>query len=132
AKRSAKTFHDGPAVDLPRSHPNKGRSDKNSERPIIYLPLRLAHRASSNGWEVTMSKRLAAGLLLLAVVGLTGTAVAQQAAGPLTEAVRTATEKYKDPAAAIADGYAAMPCVSGPASGAMGIHFVNVKYLEDG
>ncbi|RYE83075.1 MAG: hypothetical protein EOP19_14725 [Hyphomicrobiales bacterium] len=78
-----------------------------------------------------MSKRFAAHFLCLAI-GLTGTAIAQEPAGPLTDAVRAATEKYKDSAAALADGYAAMPCVSGPASGAMGIHFVNVKNLEDG
>lgn len=55
-----------------------------------------------------------------------------QIGNPLAEAVRSATEKYQDPAAALADGYVAMPCVSGPGSGAMGIHFVNPPLLEDG
>jgi hypothetical protein len=65
----------------------------------------------------------------LAVSG--GTAIAQQPSGPLVEAVKQATEKYQDVAAAAADGYTAMPCVSGPAGGAMGIHYVNVGYIED-
>lgn len=63
---------------------------------------------------------------------LCGAALAQEPAGPLAEAVRAATEKYKDPAAAVADGYAPMPCVSGPAGGAMGIHYVNGDYVGDG
>lgn len=77
------------------------------------------------------------------IIGLTATAVlwgasalahdgvAHNGPNPLAEAVRAATEKYKDPAAAIAAGYVPMPCVSGPASGAMGLHYANPAYLED-
>jgi hypothetical protein len=66
----------------------------------------------------------------LALAALSSGAVAQSAT-PLEDAVRAATLKYKDPAAAVADGYVAMPCVSGPAGGAMGIHFANPPLLED-
>jgi hypothetical protein len=55
-----------------------------------------------------------------------------QSTSPLVDAVRAATAKYHDPAAAVADGYVAMPCVSGPAGGAMGIHYANPPLLEDG
>jgi hypothetical protein len=70
------------------------------------------------------------GLAAIAVLW-SSVAAAQEGANPLAEAVRAATEKYKDPAVAIAEGYVAMPCVSGPASGAMGLHYVNLAYLED-
>lgn len=79
-----------------------------------------------------MHKHLVASFLVVGVLGMAGAAPAQEPAGPIADAVRAATEKYQDSAAAIADGYAAMPCVSGPAAGAMGIHFVNVANLEDG
>lgn len=64
------------------------------------------------------------------LMALCGTALAQSSS-PLADAVRAATEKYKDPAVAVADGYVPMPCVSGPAGGAMGMHYVNPPFLED-
>jgi hypothetical protein len=67
----------------------------------------------------------------IAVVVSSGATFAQQTSGPLVDAVKAATEKYKDPAAAVADGYVPMPCVSGPGSGAMGIHYVNPPNIED-
>jgi hypothetical protein len=73
--------------------------------------------------------------LIMSAIALavwSGAAFAQQTAGPLVDAVKAATEKYKDAAVASADGYVAMPCVSGPAAGAMGVHFVNVSHIEDG
>src|SRR5687768_4681215 len=70
----------------------------------------------------------------LVAVGMVygGTVVGQEPAKPLAELVRAATEQYKDPAAAVAAGYAPMACVSGPTSGAMGVHYVNVDFLQDG
>jgi hypothetical protein len=59
-------------------------------------------------------------------------ASAQQTDNALANAVRAATTKYKDAAAASADGYVPMPCVSGPANGAMGVHFANPALIEDG
>lgn len=66
----------------------------------------------------------------IAIAALCG-AAAGQSATPLEDAVRAATIKYKDPAVAVAAGYVAMPCVSGPAGGAMGIHYANPPLLED-
>jgi len=54
----------------------------------------------------------------------------QQAA--LVQAVREATEGFKDPAAAEAAGYhLAFGCVSGSDFGAMGLHFVNMDLVGD-
>ena len=45
--------------------------------------------------------------------------------GPLPEAVREATERFRDVENAIAEGYALSGgCVSGPEQGAMGVHYV--------
>src|SRR5262245_40160043 len=56
-----------------------------------------------------------------------------QASGPLLQLVRQITEPYKNVAAAEAAGYAlAFGCVSGPDSGAMGLHYVNMPLVLDG
>jgi len=45
--------------------------------------------------------------------------------GPLIDKVRAATARFKDINVAIADGFVqGTPCVSGPDTGAMGVHFV--------
>jgi hypothetical protein len=45
--------------------------------------------------------------------------------GPLIDKVRAATARFKDINVAIAEGFVqATPCVSGPDTGAMGVHFV--------
>jgi len=51
----------------------------------------------------------------------------------LVKVVREITQQYRDVAAAEADGYAlAFGCVSGPDSGAMGLHYVNMPLVMDG
>jgi hypothetical protein len=78
---------------------------------------------------------VAAGLLLIPAPG--GKATAQQKSinapshsghgvrGPLPEAVREATERFRNVNTAIAEGYALSGgCVSGPEEGAMGVHYV--------
>ncbi len=51
----------------------------------------------------------------------------------LVKIVREATEKYRDVAAAEADGYQLLfGCVTGPDSGAMGLHYVNLALVGDG
>ena len=51
----------------------------------------------------------------------------------LVKVVRQVTEKYKDVATAEAAGYAlAFGCVSGPETGAMGLHYVNMPLVADG
>lgn len=61
-----------------------------------------------------------------------GTEQSRQAAA-LLQVVREATERYKDVTAAQADGYQlTFGCVSGPDSGAMGLHFVNFPLVGAG
>jgi len=53
-------------------------------------------------------------------------------AGALIRAVQQSTERYKDVAAAEAEGYGLMfGCVSGPDQGAMGLHYVNFPLVQD-
>lgn len=50
----------------------------------------------------------------------------------LINVVREATERFRDVAVAEAEGYALMfGCVSGPDSGAMGLHYVNLPLVGD-
>lgn len=54
-------------------------------------------------------------------------------AGALLQIVRDATERFKDVSAAEAAGYVlTFGCVSGPDSGAMGLHFVNFSLVASG
>jgi len=50
---------------------------------------------------------------------------------PPADHVRAANERFKDVSAAVAEGYAPIPCASGVDGGAMGIHYVNAQYLKD-
>jgi hypothetical protein len=53
-------------------------------------------------------------------------------AGALVGIVRESTERYRDVAAAEADGYVLQfGCVSGPDAGAMGLHFVKGSLVGD-
>lgn len=53
--------------------------------------------------------------------------------GPLLKAVREATAQFKDVSAAQAAGYQPLfGCVSGPDSGAMGLHYVNMALVATG
>ncbi|HSD75487.1 MAG TPA: hypothetical protein VLB75_12020 [Steroidobacteraceae bacterium] len=52
---------------------------------------------------------------------------------PLVQKVRRATARYKDINVALDEGWVpATPCVSGPNSGAMGVHFVKPERIGDG
>ena len=54
-------------------------------------------------------------------------------AGALVQAVREATERFRDPVLADAAGYKPQfGCVSAPERGAMGLHFVNSSLVADG
>jgi hypothetical protein len=71
------------------------------------------------------------------VFGSSPSAIAQdESAHPPTGLVRTVLEstgRFRDPSAAIAEGYeAGTSCVSGPEEGAMGVHFGNEVLIEDG
>jgi hypothetical protein len=54
-----------------------------------------------------------------------------KSSSPLADAVREANSRFADVNAAVAEGYAPIPCVSGIDGGAMGIHYVNGDYLKD-
>ena len=57
----------------------------------------------------------------------------QVPASGLIWTVREATERFKDVRVAEAEGYSLMfGCVSGPDSGAMGLHYVNLPLVLDG
>jgi hypothetical protein len=80
----------------------------------------------------------------LGAAALAATAMPLQAAGAdhgdshvasnaLVQLVRQVTAPYKEPSAAEAAGYAlTFGCVSGPDSGAMGLHYVNLPLVLDG
>jgi hypothetical protein len=53
----------------------------------------------------------------------------KQEHSPLAEKVRKATARFRDVNVAIAEGYSAGPCVSGPNRGAMGVHLINANLL---
>ena len=69
-------------------------------------------------------------LALSAIVGA-GAASAATDSNPLMDHVRAANARFKDVKAAVAEGYAPIPCTSGIDGGAMGVHYVNAKYLQD-
>jgi hypothetical protein len=84
--------------------------------------------------EVTIGALLLAGGVSLPALGQTdhGHASASEA-GALVGIVRQATERFRDPAIAEAEGYVLQfGCVSGSDAGAMGLHFVNGALVGDG
>ena len=67
--------------------------------------------------------RSVCGLLLSQPLFMATTAA--DTATPLIDKVRNATARYLDINVAVAEGFVpATPCVSGPDTGAMGVHFV--------
>lgn len=77
--------------------------------------------------------------LILAVTSPSGAAAQEDHAhapasqqNELVKVIREATERFRDVAAAEAEGYRLMfGCVSGPDSGAMGLHYVNLSLASD-
>jgi hypothetical protein len=75
------------------------------------------------------------GLAAALSCGSVGVAASDGFQGPagLVETVQRATERYRDPADADAQGWkSANACVSGPEEGAMGVHFIKGSILFDG
>src|SRR4051794_24135096 len=61
------------------------------------------------------------------------TAEQKSQANALVQIVRESTERFKDVSVAEAEGYALQfGCVSGPDSGAMGLHYINGALLKRG
>lgn len=78
---------------------------------------------------------LAAGAVLLSLAAAPalahGEAAMDAGPNPLVDNVRQANARFADVAVAVSEGYAPIPCVSGVDGGAMGIHYVNAKLIED-
>src|SRR6478735_5199789 len=56
-----------------------------------------------------------------------------QAQGALLQAVRDSTARFKDVSVAESEGYSLLfGCVTGPDSGAMGLHYVNLALVAGG
>jgi len=67
----------------------------------------------------------------LAILSLAAVGDAVADAGvPMAAHVRSANERLEDVAAALAEGYTAIPCAGG-FDGAAAVHYVNSKYLKD-
>jgi hypothetical protein len=77
------------------------------------------------------SVRWARGLALLPLIALGAAAAQADGGNPLADHVRAANDRFKDVSAAVAEGYAPIPCASGVDGGAMGIHYVSKRQLKD-
>jgi len=75
--------------------------------------------------------RVVAFASLAAAAAVTQVGKAKAAGDPLVDHVRAANERFKDLAAATAEGYVPSGCVSNLDGGAMGVRFVNAAYLKD-
>ena len=74
-----------------------------------------------------------AAMSLLLCMSAVASAQAVDAGSPVVAKVRSATARYQDINAALAEGWTpATPCVSGPSEGAMGVHLVLPSRLQDG
>jgi hypothetical protein len=71
------------------------------------------------------------GLALLSFLTLGAASAVAAGDNPLADHVRAANDRFKDVSVALAEGYAPIPCASGYDGGAMGIHYVNGKYIKD-
>ena len=71
--------------------------------------------------------------LALAIISAYGPAALaeQPASNTLAANVRDANKRFVEVSAAVAEGYAPIPCASGRDGGGMGIHYVSAKYLKD-
>jgi hypothetical protein len=90
----------------------------------------------SKGMGMVLARAIIAFFLFLALLtGASPEAIAMTSKQPsdnsLAVAVREANARFSDVSVAVAEGYAPIPCASGVDGGAMGVHYVNVKYLDD-
>src|SRR5690606_10968824 len=87
---------------------------------------------------LSLVRRVAGGLLLVAATALSMPVFAHSAGGhgvtpdkAVAVKVREANACFADVNAALAEGYSPIPCVSGVEGGAMGIHYVNGALIKD-
>jgi hypothetical protein len=79
--------------------------------------------------HMTAHKAIAS-MLMISLLAASAAAAAET--NPLADKVRAADQRFADVTVAKSEGYAAIPCVSGPdGSGAMGVHYVNQKLIDD-
>jgi hypothetical protein len=65
--------------------------------------------------------------------GTAAAAASKRGFSPLVDKVRGATARFRDISVATSEGWVpGTPCVSGPNSGAMGVHFVQPARISDG
>src|SRR5688500_8458903 len=70
-------------------------------------------------------------LSLLPLIAAGCASAADSGGNSLADRVRAANTRFHDVKAAVAEGYAPIPCASGVDGGAMGVHYVNGEYLKD-
>lgn len=75
---------------------------------------------------------LATAIAFITAAASPTTGIADQDESPFVGEVRQANERFTDVAVATEEGYEPIPCASGASGGAMGIHYVNGGYLENG
>jgi hypothetical protein len=91
-------------------------------------PAASRRRIKENRMKVVPWARSLALLTLIAA----GSASAEDGSrNSLVDHVRAANSRFTDVKAAVAEGYAPIPCASGIDGGAMGVHYVNGDYLKD-
>jgi len=87
----------------------------------------------AHGFSLSIVGALGASILLLTPMQAAAQHDHAPAPAGLVKRVRDITEQYKDVANAKAAGYLlAFGCVSGPDTGAMGLHYVNMPLVMDG
>jgi hypothetical protein len=74
---------------------------------------------------------LARGLVLFTLIAAGSASAEDSSRNFLVDHVRAANSRFTDVKAAVAEGYAPIPCASGIDGGAMGVHYVNGDYLKD-
>jgi hypothetical protein len=109
----------------------------------MHVDVGLRRWTMTRGFLARQTHQLVAAVLVLAAPAAVavaqdghahaGVSASSRDAGALVQAVREATERFKDVNVAEAEGYALQfGCVSGPDAGAMGMHFVNFPLVADG
>lgn len=92
---------------------------------------RVTHR--HKGRRATITGLLLVPLLSAPVLAdsMGGDGMGTVASGGFAEQVKAANARFADVGVAQSEGYVPLPCASGTDGGSMGIHYVNLKLLED-
>src|ERR1700686_1632553 len=86
-------------------------------------------------WAVSMALLSLVGVgaatALLSLFAGGAAAIGGGGSNPLADHVRAANDRFKDVSVAVSEGYTPIPCASGVDGGAMGVHYVNAKLLNE-